>query len=168
MGHKYIKTTDVFSTSENGAVPKPTPADVTANKVLRADGAWVPQSGGGGGGGTHTYSTTEQVVGTWIDGSDIYENVFSGTFADMNATSVVIDLGLGGVGWILNAWGFLVTSDHPESALPIGKNFNESFSSVWFGHVANDNVTVVRGGAGWHGNTPTAYVVLQYIKQVAP
>ena len=28
---------------------------------------------GGGGGNSHTYSTTEQVVGTWIDGSTIYE-----------------------------------------------------------------------------------------------
>ena len=31
--------------------------------------------GGGGGGGGHTYSTTEQVVGTWIDGSPVYEIV---------------------------------------------------------------------------------------------
>lgn len=28
---------------------------------------------GGGGGGGHTYSTQEQVVGTWIDGKDLYE-----------------------------------------------------------------------------------------------
>lgn len=27
----------------------------------------------GGGGGSHTYSTTEHRVGTWIDGSDVYE-----------------------------------------------------------------------------------------------
>lgn len=31
---------------------------------------------GGGGGGSHTYSTTEQIVGTWIDGSDVYEKSF--------------------------------------------------------------------------------------------
>jgi len=29
-----------------------------------------------GGGGGHTYSTTEQVIATWIDGSDIYERTF--------------------------------------------------------------------------------------------
>ena len=27
----------------------------------------------GGGGSSHTYSTTEQVVGTWVDGKPIYE-----------------------------------------------------------------------------------------------
>lgn len=32
-------------------------------------------SEGGGGGSGHDYSTTEQVVGTWIDGKPIYEKV---------------------------------------------------------------------------------------------
>lgn len=30
----------------------------------------------GGGGAGHTYSTTEQVVGTWIDGKPLYEKTF--------------------------------------------------------------------------------------------
>lgn len=36
---------------------------------------WYHTSTGGGGGGSssHTYSTAEQVVGTWIDGSTVYE-----------------------------------------------------------------------------------------------
>ena len=33
--------------------------------------------GGGGGGGVH-YSTTEQVIGTWIDGSTLYQRTFTG------------------------------------------------------------------------------------------
>ena len=32
-------------------------------------------SEGGGDGSSHTYSTTEQVVGTWIDGKPVYERV---------------------------------------------------------------------------------------------
>ena len=112
MGHEYIKENDTFSTSQNGTVPKPTASDVSNNKVLRADGSWVTQSGGGGGGSStlaglddvdttgvsdgdllgydsnsnkwipqtpssgHNYSTTEQVVGTWIDGKPIYEKSY--------------------------------------------------------------------------------------------
>ena len=49
MGHEYVKAFETFNTARNGTVPKPTPADVANNKVLRADGAWVAQSGGGGG-----------------------------------------------------------------------------------------------------------------------
>lgn len=73
MGHKYVKEDDTFSVTQNGVVPKPTAADITGNKVLQANGQWVAQSGGGGGGSSHTYSTNEQVIGTWIDGTPVYE-----------------------------------------------------------------------------------------------
>lgn len=72
MGHKYVKEEDTFSTSANGVVPKPTAAEVSAGKYLKSDGSWATPSGGGGGSG-HTYSTSEQIVGTWIDGSNVYE-----------------------------------------------------------------------------------------------
>lgn len=52
MGHEYVKEPEVFSTERNGTVPKPSSADVSNNKVLRADGTWVDQSGGGGGSST--------------------------------------------------------------------------------------------------------------------
>lgn len=75
MASKYVKSSDVFSTSGNGVVPKPTAADVTENKVLQADGNWVAQSGGGGS-YSHDYSTNEKVVGKWIDGSPVYEKTY--------------------------------------------------------------------------------------------
>lgn len=38
----------------------------------------LKNSGGGGGGDNkHHYSTEEQIVGTWLDGSTIYEKTFS-------------------------------------------------------------------------------------------
>lgn len=49
MGHLYVKENETFSTSRNGTVPKPTAADVSANKILQADGTWVDNSGSGGG-----------------------------------------------------------------------------------------------------------------------
>lgn len=42
-------------------------------KNVQYKGGKMRTSEGGGGGGGHTYSTTEQVVGTWIDGNSIYE-----------------------------------------------------------------------------------------------
>lgn len=40
---------------------------------------------GGGGGGGHTYSTQEQVVGTWIDGRPVYSKTFElGTLSSNN------------------------------------------------------------------------------------
>lgn len=51
-----------FSNLQNGQIPK---YNSTTQKWENAN-----ESGGGSG---HTYSTTEQVVGTWIDGKPVYE-----------------------------------------------------------------------------------------------
>jgi len=46
------------------------------------------KNGSVGGGGSHTYSTTEQVVGTWINGSPVYEIVLeTDTQVQLNNTS---------------------------------------------------------------------------------
>jgi len=47
----------------------------SSGQVLKYDGSkWVNANESGG--STHTYSTTEQVVGTWIDGKPVYERVY--------------------------------------------------------------------------------------------
>lgn len=43
-------------------------------------------------GSTHTYSTTEQIVGTWIDGSPIYEKSFSITSPEKNVSTNIIEI----------------------------------------------------------------------------
>jgi hypothetical protein len=55
-----------FSNLQNGQVPK---YNSTTQKWENAN-----ESGGG-----HTYSTTEQVVSTWIDGKPVYEKTITGT-----------------------------------------------------------------------------------------
>lgn len=37
---------------------------------------WVNTNESGGGGSSHTYSTTEQVIGTWIDGKPLYQKSY--------------------------------------------------------------------------------------------
>lgn len=72
MGHEYIKESDTFSTSHNGTVPKPTASDVSNNKILRADGSWVAQSGGGGG-GSSTLAGLDDVLLTSIANGQILQ-----------------------------------------------------------------------------------------------
>ena len=38
------------------------------------------------GGGSHSYSETEQEVGTWIDGSPVYEKSYTGTITNTQLT----------------------------------------------------------------------------------
>ena len=52
----------------------------TDGQVLTYDGnssKWVNANGGGGGGGSFDYSTTEKVIGTWIDGKPLYQKTLS-------------------------------------------------------------------------------------------
>ena len=44
-----------------------------------------------GGGGLHTYSTEEQVVGKWVDGSDLYEITISTTSPSAVNTDATIE-----------------------------------------------------------------------------
>jgi len=57
--HSLSAITDLgnFSTSAAGLVPAPTAGDVTADRILQADGTWVDQTGGAG--ATSTQSLTD-------------------------------------------------------------------------------------------------------------
>ena len=61
----------------------------TLNK-LQVDGTIYGVSGGGS--ATHNYSTTEQVVGTWVDGSTIYEITIPSTTYFYSTATVIADL----------------------------------------------------------------------------
>ena len=86
MAHYYIKENETFNTDRNGTVPKPTQADVSAGKFLKADGTWGE---GGGGGITDVTLDGDSVVNnqgvaelTTPDAGDIdYDNTTSGLSA---------------------------------------------------------------------------------------
>jgi hypothetical protein len=72
------------------------PTDGQALVYNSTSAKWENASGGGG--STHTYSTTEQVVGTWIDGKPIYEKTISFTnqtssFSDFVTIEYISDVG---------------------------------------------------------------------------
>lgn len=68
------------------------------------------------GGGSVNYSTTEHEVGTWIDGSTVYEKVIElGTLPDNNTKNIphgIVNLGL-----IITASA--IASDPNEATIPI-------------------------------------------------
>lgn len=103
----YDTTYDVFEAPEtaqdtgvNGLVPAPTYADVQANKVLQADGTWVPQSGGGGGGTSiilngQIYSTEEKVVGVWKNNKPLYQKTC--VFGSVSGQTANLSLGIANI-----------------------------------------------------------------------
>ncbi len=59
----------------------------------------------GGGSDMHEYSTTEKEVGTWIDGSTIYEQtIYVSALPNNNAANITTPSGLK---WLIDAEGFM-------------------------------------------------------------
>lgn len=63
-----------------------------ATKLTDGIAYFIKDAGGGGGGSSsHNYSTTEQVIGTWIDGKPLYEITISGTVNGMTSGTHTIN-----------------------------------------------------------------------------
>ena len=82
---------------------------------------------GSGSSSGHNYSTTEQVVGTWIDGSPIYEKTIStGAFSLDNTTTMRTILTDSNIGLMISAKGAVIEAgiiySAPESGLSIKYN----------------------------------------------
>lgn len=180
MGHKYVKEDETFNTSQNGVVPKPTAQDITNNKFLRADGNWASGAGGSvvsvdqivssgteiGGvtvDGVRTafyaptsksdYSTTEKVVGTWIDGKPLYEQTFTHTCASnrevitLNSTYIIKKADGG------------VFSSSEKDFIPFGYLVN---SNDFVRFYTADYYFVIENG--YYSSRPKAIVTIRYTK----
>lgn len=93
-----VKIGSNVSIDENGVISVaapyslPTAAENTLGGVKVGSGLTITDgvlsaTGGGGGGGGASYSTTEQVVGTWIDGKPLYQITYNATAPSTTNTS---------------------------------------------------------------------------------
>lgn len=99
----------------------------------------ITTSGGGGGG--HNYSTTEQVIGTWIDGSTLYEKtiVYSGNIRHGTYTTIDNSLLYSGVGFftVVNASAKLSNINTWYTYCVGGKNYDVALSDAIGVYVEN-------------------------------
>ena len=81
----YINGQNIYIDNASGVQKE---ISINASNQLCIDS--LPISGGGG---THTYSTTEQVVGTWINGKPVYEITMTGTSpSSINVSDNTLDI----------------------------------------------------------------------------
>lgn len=186
MGHKYIKEEDTFSTSQNGTVPKPTAQEVSDNKFLRADGSWAAGAGGSTvsadqiissgteiGGVTidgnrtafyaplpkHNYSTSEQVVGKWIDGKPLYEKTFQ---FSPSSTSYTVNIGALNIDFVVKCVGTVKNTAGNFAPLP----YYTGSGDFAVAYVAKDVIPhkLKISYAGTHNQSVPWTVILQYTK----
>ena len=121
-------------------------------------GTWTPS-----GGYAHHYSTTEQVIGTWIDGKPLYEQsiVYTNSSGLSSGTTTLetIATGLnmipGGVRSII------YNTDGRQYPFPYAKT--DGGSQIYYNKISGDVVFLGQNdtwGTGWN----KLYIVLQYTK----
>jgi hypothetical protein len=126
----------------------------TKSTDTAGSGTWTSQ-----GVPAHHYSTTEQVVGTWIDGSTLYEKTINfGTLPNNTTKEVQHNISNVEHIWIAEGWAENPTT-HFTNMLSLA---NTDIAGQWYFGV---NQTLVQS---WTGKNRTAYtncyVVLRYTK----
>lgn len=101
------------------------------------------------------YSTTEQKIGTWIDGKPIYRRVVTTTTGDTSGQWKVITSDTH-VNKLINISGYMLADT--IRALP----FSSPYQSVWFDINADGNVRVATQGDNF--SNKTMEVCLEYTK----
>ena len=108
-----------------------------------------------------TYSTEEQVIGTWIDGKPIYRKVVSTTISDFAGTKD-IDLNVTDVDVFTDGKVLINTSSYTSI------DYSQSSTSYYMRHwifrktSSNNTVSVVVNMSD--GVTGTIYVIIEYTK----
>lgn len=121
--------------------------------------AGLGSSGGGGGGSSsHNYSTNEQVIGTWIDGSTVYEKTLN--VGTISVTTTVAH-GITNLNRIIEYSGFGDYAGANPSIMPY-QGINPFYA---FGMVGYDStiITLARS-SNLSSNYTNAFVILRYTK----
>lgn len=104
---------------------------------------------GSGSGSSHNYSTTEQVVGTWIDGSTIYEQSFAITNRNIST-----------------GWQVLINSISIDKLISgeVSISGDGGYDYTWNSLYYNNGNIAVYNGLGGAIQSANGYVTIRYTK----
>lgn len=109
---------------------------------------------------TVEYSTTEQVVGKWIDGRLVYRKVLAGTTNYNNSED--INHGITNFGVALNIYGYIHASNGESQPIPRVVPDNISGYGIGVGDI-NSTRIVFQHPSGNYKGRPYA-IIMEYIK----
>ena len=157
---KYNSTTQKWeNANESGGGGTVTDVEVDGVSVVNQQGvAEIPAIPDG----LHHYSTTEQVIGTWIDGKPLYEKTIEISSLSVGSTTT-IQHNISNFGELINVYGEVNLTNGEHRPMPMvywSNNWAISifeFTSTTFG---------IWLGSSYTGNRAfsKAYITLQYTK----
>lgn len=109
-----------------------------------------------------SYSTTEQVVGTWIDGKPLYRKVVD--FGQLpNATTKNVAHNINNLDFVVNAWAVAKRVDNNNiTYFPINQARADSYENSIGLYLSQNNISIQTGID--RSNTYITYVVIEYTK----
>lgn len=127
----------------------------TKTTDVAGSGTWTPQ-----GVPSHHYSTNEQVVGTWVDGSTLYEKTINfGALPDSTEKPVAHSISNVDKIWVYD--GFVFTSSNTFYGLVHTTGNSQTMQYAWDTNVDRTNVTIATYS---DRSTLLAYVTIRYTK----
>lgn len=127
---------------------------IPTNSVIGYDGSTIP-SGFEETDGPNDYSTTEKVIGKWIDGKPLYRKVFTGTTPN-NGGVLNVPTGVSDIGTKFIEYGFVLKDANP------GLNSFPYESGLWTTDIVRTDVRVMNGSSSL--NNTTFYISIKYTK----
>lgn len=143
------------STAAYGTIPEiRCTIQYTKSTDSPGSGQWTPQ-----GVPAHHYSTEEQIVGTWVDGSTVYEKTIfiSGTVAGTYQISI------SGIKDFLSYNGYIHDNWTPASLIPIPRVASDG-NNIGISNIYSDYITFVVPSA-YSSRLYDAYITIRYTKQ---
>ena len=121
----------------------------------------------GQGGLAHHYSTSEKIIGTWVDGKPVYECTFYVASASLSNKEFSINTGLSNIKKVLTCTGVL--TDGSETYMLPFERLTERESIRIFTRANSDNTVALNvitgvGGASVYSTVTDVYVTLTYTK----
>lgn len=113
---------------------------------------------GGGGGGSESYSTTETVIGTWIDGKTLYRKVLTISNIPSQGGTLSANLGVSAEACMLR--GFMKSKTTNGYARPLPMVDSNQANNIRLD--LNNNVVRLIIGATW--DSYEAYIIAEYTK----
>ena len=116
----------------------------------------------GSGGSGHNYSTSEQVVGTWIDGSPVYEKTYHNSSVTIASNSeLVIDDFTDK--FPITCCGVMRNTPDDRTFYPNWSYVAGGQANIFYKKVDNGNLVLRSENDSW-GNTWELYTIVRYTK----
>jgi hypothetical protein len=120
-------------------------------------GQWTPQ-----GVPAHHYSIDEQIVGTWVDGSTLYEKTTIFLNQQLQGGDTYLSLGISNLAIVVDSSALITNSAHTTIRPMNSWHLDSAGSQMWYRINLDSGELMIHTEATW--TSPNIYITIRYTK----